>query len=190
MGPMQKKLTPLASLAALGALTFAPEASAIEPIRQGTFTVAAERMAGLGVWFQNGGGDAFGISLLASQNPLPFQSPRIGADYFVIDGLSIGGHLGLSHVSGGGPLGGDQTYFAVVPRVGYAFALSPSIDFWPRGGIGIVGSNGWSSGILTLEGAFLWNIVDHVALEFGPNLDVVFEAGTGLGGTVGLLARF
>ncbi len=185
---MQKKLwlTPLGSLAALGALTFAPAASA-QAVPQGTFTVAAERMVGLGITFGQGGDPVFGTGLFwGGQGVLDF--PRIGVDYFVIDGLSIGGSLGLRYTSAG--TGFFQA--GILPRIGYAFALSSSIDFWPRGGIGFVTNDpGTTEGALYLEAPFVWNVNQHVGFEFGPAFDALLGPGIlTLGGNAGMVARF
>lgn len=165
-----------------------PEATAA-PVQQGTMILAAERMAGFAVYF--GQGDAQGSVTLLNPvfGPYGYQFARVGFDYFVIDGLSIGGHVGVSHTN-------NLTVLSFLPRVGYAFSLSDTIDFWPRGGIGYLGAdlgggmNG--TGLLNFEGMFLWNFIEHAGLEFGPTLDVGLANNqvVALGGNVGLFARF
>ena len=58
-----------------------------------------ERLIGLGIGF--GGNNAqFGMSVLpVSGYTLPLQYPRLGFDYFIIDGLSLGGNLGISFLT-------------------------------------------------------------------------------------------
>ena len=70
---------------------------------------------------------------------VPAIYPRTSFDYFVIDGLSLGGSVGFSTASvkvksGGSSMEGDHTAVTFAPRVGYAFGLSDTIWFWLRGG--------------------------------------------------------
>ena len=186
----------LLAAVAFGAVSLgaAGEAAAITPVPQGTFKVAAERMAGVSLTFGGGGDPLFGTGLLWG-NPAPLQFPRVGLDYFVIDGLSIGGSAGIQVLAGNG---GSVFVGGILPRVGYAFALSPSIDFWPRGGIGFIGQDGGGGfggggtyGVLFLEAPFIWNITPDVGLAFGPALDVNLDAGqTTLGGNAGIVVTF
>lgn len=167
------------------------QAHAGPPVEQGTLRLAAERMVGFSVNVPGRGNDAyFSTSLLASSNPGIMQFPRVGFDGFIIDGLSLGGALGLSYEGAG-----DTLFWHVMPRIGYAFALGRSFEFWPRGGIGVIGSSGpgWdnASGVFTGEGMFLWHFVPHGALIFGPAVDVVFDGGaTAISGVAGLLVTW
>ncbi len=171
---------------------FSSEAHAIDPVDKGTIVIAAERMTGFALLF---GGPQVDIAagVLMGGIPSAFNYPRIGFDYFVIDGLSIGGNLGVSHNSAA-----NYTLWSIQPRIGYAFALSPAIDFWPRGGVGVRGQDNGNGGgssttaVISLEPMFLWNIFEHVGMEFGPTLDVGLANGYGteLGGNVGLFMRF
>jgi len=175
----------LSAVFAFSLLATAGEAQAANAVPKGTFKLGAERLAGFGVTF--GPGDPFFATGLFVGNAAELQFPRVGADFFIIDGLSLGGTLGLAYR-------GDSNVFMgiVLPRVGYAFALSPSIDFWPRGGIGIRGTDpGGSAAILDFEGAFIWNINPVVGLEFGPALDANLDTGSvTLAGNAGLVATF
>lgn len=170
-----------------GALTFGSDASAITPEKKGTFKIGAERMLGLGLSIQ--GGDAnFGMTLLPAPAPMPLQFPRLGADYFIIDGLSLGGNLGMTYWSAGG----GQVAYIVLPRVGYEFELTDKIDFWPRGGVGIIGAGGGDpSFLVALEGMFVWEFIPHVAAEFGPTIDLAFGYEVyDFAGNAGLLVSF
>jgi hypothetical protein len=70
---------------------------------------------------------------------------RVGVDYIMVGGLSLGGALGYasisrsSEVEGGGVSAESDgpTFSALVlgPRVGYVLPLTDSLDLWPRGGI-------------------------------------------------------
>lgn len=50
-------------------------------------------------------------------------------DYFVSDNLSLGGHVGISHVS---REGAKATAFTVGPRFGYLLELSDGVHMWPK----------------------------------------------------------
>lgn len=181
----------LAGLVALGTLGVAQTAEAVTPVPQGTFALAAERITGFGLTFPGNGGDVnFNANLLMSGSDIGNFS-RVGGDYFVIDGLSIGANLGLSFHGGV-----SITQLLALPRVGYAFSLSPAIDFWPRLGVGVYGmfGNGGSStsGLLNLEGMFVWNALPQVGIEFGPTLDVFLASNwpVVLGANAGIVVRF
>ncbi len=157
---------------------------------QGTFTVAAERLAASNFHVANGF-TLWHNQFFGAPGWTPFDTPRLGVDYFVIDGLSIGGHFGLGYY---GADNNDGAYVALLPRVGYAFSLSRSIDFWPRGGIGLVaGDAAADSAVLGFEGMFLANIKDFFAIEFGPAIDVPFSdnyADVVIGANAGILVKF
>lgn len=52
-------------------------------------------------------------------------------DYFVIDGLSIGGFISLEHSAFESS---DFTVFGIGPRVGYNITLNDSVSVWPKVG--------------------------------------------------------
>jgi hypothetical protein len=113
------------------------------------------------------------VNLLLNQNgnPYNYSHPRIAFDYFVIDGLSLGGALGFSANDG------DAKYreFIVAPRVGYAFMFSDTVGVWPRLGITYQDQKTPEgvSGILAVS--FEANLVivpaDHAAITIGPSID-------------------
>lgn len=78
-------------------------------------------------------GTTVGFGWLFAQ-PMQFNQPRLGVDFFVIDDLSIGGALGFFSASGrNGTLNHDG--FIISPRVGFNVALSQVVKFWPKVGI-------------------------------------------------------
>ena len=178
--------------AALSAAT--PAEAAGNAVRKGTMRIGAERLANIGARLDDPETAFFfsALTTLASQGQFTMQYPRAGFDYFIIDGLSVGGNAGVSFNT----LGAGTFGLAVLPRVGYAFDLSKAIEFWPRGGIGVhfvdYGVGDDATGVLTLEGMFLIEIVPHALFEFGPFLDVAFGNNWPIetGGTAGLAIEF
>ncbi|MGC4063045.1 MAG: hypothetical protein QM784_00015 [Polyangiaceae bacterium] len=107
---------------------------------QGQMVFAAERLFGFHwskvTWDNQVGDDGdksgtvVGIGWAFSQ-PLQFNQPRAGFDYFISRDLSLGGALGFFSGSRS-----DVNYdgFIFHPRIGFNIPLSTSIYFWPRVG--------------------------------------------------------
>ena len=140
------------------------------------------------------------ITLLASTldgRNSAYSFPRIGGDYFVIDGLSLGAAIGLVHTSSSNETeqgnnsietdGPSQTGFLIYPRVGYALMFQDSFGFWPRGGLTYASASSTqeaddededdsktslSALALSLEALFVFSPVPHVAFTAGPTLDL------------------
>ena len=116
----------------------------------------------------------------------PFDVPRLAFDYFVIDGLNIGGSLGYASVDDDNDQwrGRRDRYsaFLLAPRVGYVWMFSEVAGFWLRGGFTY---HSWTrdnpdpaepdqtiSGLaLTVEPTFVLSPVEHFAFVLGPTLD-------------------
>ena len=195
-----------ACLVSSAVLLAAPAVYAQDFGKSGQFAVGAERLFGLVHSINTEElGDAevtrshTNISLLltpfgsttATSFPVGYSFPRIGADYFVMDGLSVGGSLGIFAHSGNVEtefMGetededtGSITGFLFQPRVGYAFMFNETLGIWPRGGITFVSfgyeaenndetsSSAWA---ITLEAPFVINPVPHVVFGIGPTLDL------------------
>jgi hypothetical protein len=173
-------------------LSVVTEAEA-RPVPQGTFAVSAERLVTSNFHFYPGG-PRWHNQLLGAPGWVPWDTPRVGFDYFIIDGLSLGAHLGIGFYALDGNSAG---WVSFLPRVGYAFSLSQTIDFWPRVGLGIIAGDPFyapnDTGVLTLEGMFLANIKPWFAIEFGPAIDVPFAAGyqdVTMGANAGIVLKF
>ena len=111
---------------------------------------------------------------------------RPAVDYFVTDGLSLGGFLGVEYNSAPG---GSSTVFAIGPRVGYNVPVSRSFSIWPKIGFSFASTSqeqdDVTMGDVTIEGddesstslalnAFvplMFHPVEHFFLGFGPALD-------------------
>lgn len=180
----------LATLAFAFTLAAPREAHALRTTPKGTMALAAERLSGLSLTFPQQGDVFFQTQLLTAFNVSSLQNPRIGFDYFIIDGLSLGGSGGLGY---NGAPGNDKVEWAILPRVGYRFGLSSSFDFWPRLGVGIYGVGGegaaFSTGVISLEAPFIWQVHPAIGIELAPALDVALATGgfVVLGGTVGVV---
>lgn len=141
----------------------------------------------------------------------PFVAPRIGFDYFVIDGLSIGGALAYYSSE----YDGDETFgnntddidketnsgWAIAPRVGYCFMFTEMIGLWPRGGFTYASGKEETDPAnppnapdqqfeasvldLTLEGMLVITPVPHAGFMVGPTLELPLSGSgeTDVGGT-------
>jgi hypothetical protein len=203
----EKLMTKIGSLALCGTLLLPAAASAQDFGTAGRFAIAAERITSIHHSSSTEEEDDeepvttsyTNIALFA--NPLGgitsrYSFPRIGADYFVTDGLSIGAALGIIHSSNKFETEeGDATVerdgptisgLLLSPRVGYAFMFEDNIGIWPRAGITYVGmgsetDDGLESSsklwALSIEVPFVFVPVPHVAFTAAPALDL------GLGGS-------
>jgi hypothetical protein len=127
------------------------------------------------------------------------------ADYFVIDGLSVGGLFEISSVSGSLETqlnsGLSQTTdlatttnIAFVPRVGYMVALSDRWGIWPRGGLGYASRQAvdpantnakltTSGFLMDIDVGFIYRPTEMVYFRLGPEL--AFTLGASHSATVG-----
>jgi hypothetical protein len=71
-------------------------------------------------------------------------------DYFLVDGLSIGGFTEFMYVSNNG---GHASTFGMGPRVGYNWTLSDLISFWPKVGLSIQNTSLTGNPTVTSTGA-------------------------------------
>jgi hypothetical protein len=101
------------------------------------------------------------------------------ADYFVIQGLSIGAQVMVGVVSTSPPMGQKgttTTLYGVAPQIGYNLALTDSISFWPKVFFAYAGSsesdNGLSqsAGTIGLFAPFLFHIATHFYAGVGPDV--------------------
>lgn len=84
------------------------------------------------------------FSLLKSDPTSTLSLPRVGLDYTVIDGLTVGGAVGFATSGEGvkteqGSISSEKdvvsgTSFVVGPRVGYIVGLGERLGLWLRGG--------------------------------------------------------
>jgi hypothetical protein len=108
-----------------------------------------------------------------------------GFDYFVIDGLSVGGEVLYDHrsTSNSDTVRGTTTTtdtavtnLGIAPRVGYDIALTEGLSLWIRGGIGYTHESAsqqnatasrWAIGV---DAQLLWHIHPHFFAGIGPGV--------------------
>jgi len=182
------------------------------PMPQGTFTVGAERLMGIfhGALENdpypsnnpNARGDDTGVTLVTLfgngvatnggglggvDSRAMFVVPRIGFDYFIIDGLSLGGTLGLWSASVHDSIDPQNdfsaTNFLFSPRIGYAYMFGDVVGIWPRGGLAYThGSVDPDQGGNFSNHYFAFEVdvpliiapVPNVGFTVGPLFDVTF----------------
>lgn len=177
-------------------------ARAQEPFgKQGQFAVSAERLFGVvhssQTTKENDGTerteDFTQVSLLSTQFgnfATVYTTPRVGLDYFVIDGLTLGVALGVFTISSSESRTGNQTVdgptvngVILAPRIGYAYMFTDVIGIWPRGGISYVGFGTKNGGpnpdetsvhllAVTLEAPLVISPVPHVGFLVSPVVDI------------------
>lgn len=132
--------------------------------------------------------------------PSVYLVPRVGVDFTVIDGLTVGGSIGYFHTSGSydserksgsvtQTTSGDTATvsgFLFAPRVGYILPLGGSIGLWLRGGLsyysvsakdppatnGDEETNSLSGLSLNLDPQFVVTPVEHFFFTAGLSADV------------------
>jgi opacity protein-like surface antigen len=187
---------------------------------KGKFVVSAERLTGFyitsGSTELNGTTGAFPapftidtddssttFALLGSGvESEPAAFPRLGADFFIIDKLSVGGSItyasrsdSTERVTATGNFAAEtvdvdesRTVFAASPRAGFAMMFSDMFGVWARGGItytsmtietdetagGARQSAELRASLLTLavDGQLLITPFNNVAIGVGPQLDI------------------
>jgi hypothetical protein len=96
-----------------------------------------------------------------------------GADFFVMDNLSVGAFIALQYLSVGDS---STTRFDIGPRVGYNITLSDLISIWPKIGLSFTSFDSDDSdntGIaLNLFAPLMIHPATHFFLGVGPFLDV------------------
>lgn len=205
-------MTKFGTAAFLGTLLVTTSALADDFGEEGTFAVSGERLTSIhhsSVKFEGDGDAEFtishtNISLFAGPQSLrpsidddagventAYTFPRIAADYFVIDGLSVGASLAYVHSSSSSETelmgtsvesdGPSTSGFLIAPRVGYAYMFQDNLGIWPKLGITYVSAgltddddNEFSTSALavSLDVPLVFVPVEHVAFTAGPSLDL------------------
>lgn len=113
----------------------------------------------------------------------PFNTPRVGLDYFLTANLSLGGNLGYAELSVDDDNDTTVSAFIFSPRVGYMIGLGRVVGFWPRGGFTYYSTDDGdrSQLALTLEAMFAIAPSPGFAIVTGPVLDLGFSGERRLG---------
>jgi len=170
--------TPL-FLTAILLSTFAAGVASAQPLPQkGAVAIALERGFGFTSTHTEVEGqddrDVTEFGLMWMRSETAFHQPRAAVDFFVTDGLSLGGSLGF--YSWGGDA--DRSGLLLYPRVGYAIGLGHSVTLWPRGGLSYFseetagGGAEYSQLAISGECQFLLWPSRGFAIMMGPTLDL------------------
>lgn len=175
---MQKTLA--AIVVAVGLLGATSAKAQEQFATKGTAAFSADRLFGVGLHhgYTQGDGttDSTDVGFVWRAPADIYEIPRLSFDYFVIDGLNIGGSIAYASNSGDHGLYGNGA-FLLAPRVGYCWMFSRAVGFWLRGGITYDNINyGGGAGewglALSAQGMFVISPVDHFAFEVGPTMDI------------------
>lgn len=140
----------------------------------GTFAVATERLVASNFHLQ-GGRTWWNNQFFGAGGSVPYDTPRLGLDYFLTDGLSLGGHGALGFYvppDDDDPNTGTTAWSVIVPRIGYAFGLGSSVDLWPRLGAGAIFADGPDTFLLELDAMFVFHVSHNFSIEVGPAVDI------------------
>jgi hypothetical protein len=88
--------------------------------------------------------------------PLQFNQPRLGVDFFIVDDISLGGALGFfsQHGHDGGS---SDDGFIISPRVGFNISLgSDVVTFWPKVGLTYISVNDYHAFGVSGEANFVF----------------------------------
>jgi hypothetical protein len=193
-------MTKFGSLALFGTLLLPAAANAQDFGTAGRFAIAAERITSINhssTTVEDEDSDTStttsytNIALFTGAATSEYSFPRVGFDYFVTDGLSVGAALGIVHTSSSTEQDTGETTIEsdgptvsgilFSPRVGYAFMFADNIGIWPRAGVTYVGAGAenddgdefstklWA---FSLEVPFVFVPVPHVAFTAAPALDL------------------
>jgi hypothetical protein len=160
----------------------------------GGFPAPRARFGNQGVFaFTNDMNIAFAGHSESSPNPGDTPSHwtltlKPSMDYFVIQGLSIGGFVEWSHTgrsvpnqNGGGSQTSNSDTFGIGPRVGYNIPIVDAVSWWPLVSLAYTttsnsdntGDNAFTLGVYA---PFLYHPVSHFFMGLGPFLSTDLSA--------------
>jgi hypothetical protein len=228
------------ALACLAVVETAHAQTAVSGLgNKGQFILSADRLFGLNVWqtksqadptpldmnpgVTKDSGTSIGLlwatdtSAVNGENVPVYSAPRLGFDYLVIPGLTVGGALGYVHRSASRETTNANNVsisrdlpsgnaFLLYPRVGYIFDFTPLLSVWARGGFtyywlksevtttnmaGTVSTTTKLSAdglALTLDPQLVITPIPHVGFCVGPMLDLPLSGGSKLETTAGTVS--
>ena len=132
----------------------APRSSGLDNLgAEGQIVIGVDRVMGLSIDSLKGETDVAGKTVDVKEKSTTFALfgngggstsallPRLALDYFVVEGVSIGGSFVFiststsTEVDGTSTDGPTTTSILFHPRVGYAMAFDETFSFWPRLGV-------------------------------------------------------
>jgi hypothetical protein len=183
---MQKKMA--AGMVAAATIFAGAPALAQEFGQSGDVSFAADRLMGLYLLDEVGDGVTLGLGGPPFGGFI-YTMPRLGIDFFIIDGLSLGGSV-VIWAGDDDRVDGDDDFGGIMfePRVGYAINFSDSFGIWPRGGLTIWNIEDFDGMALTAEAMFYGIPGDQWGFLFGPTLDIELVGDGSEGLAFGLIA--
>jgi hypothetical protein len=106
----------------------------------------------------------------------PYDWPRLGVDYFVIQSISVGTGLAFARTSGDNS---STNAVEVAPRVGYGMMVGPWLAVWPRLGVSYIWSTNQSYLGLTIDLQAVAVLAQHFALTFAPVVNIPLTGKSG-----------
>lgn len=98
-----------------------------------------------------------------------YMWPRLGFDYFVLRGISLGGAASFVRTTTGN---NNNTVFELAPRVGYDVTIGPWLSAWPRLGFTYVHGSALQYSAISVEVPLVIAVAQHVAVLVTPTLDL------------------
>jgi len=148
----------------------------------GQFTLSSERLFGY-TWRHRTQGNLHDslstFSLLADPEGLAaagYAWPRLGFDYFVVRGISLGAAASFFRSSGIGPANNG---FELAPRLGYAAVVGPWLSIWARAGFTYLYTTLEQFSAITIEVPLVIAVASHLGLLISPAADI------GIAGKIG-----
>lgn len=174
------------------------EAAAPAESKTPKVSLALERVGGIGYARVSATDDDASVSAftigVGGPTVNPFAIPRLGLDFILPSGLTIGGALGFARLSASTTQGsksediGSVFVYTFTPRVGYRIPLSDRVDITPRGGFTFLGAsatlgngkNDDTAGVFAVavgaDAPLAYRLTDSFNLLFGAGLDVTVAA--------------
>ncbi len=177
----------------------APAPTPEEKLQRAMFSLALERAGGISFAHVSAKDSNDSASLftfgVAGATINPYAVTRLGLDYILEGGISIGGALGFTRFSGSSSGSGSSTdlgsviLYTLTPRVGYRLPLSPRVDLTPRLGLTIAGasvSGGGNSSetdsifalAIGADAPVAFRLTDSFNLLLGAGFDLTLTAST------------
>jgi hypothetical protein len=141
----------------------------------GQFVLSAEQLFGYSyrrTSFTGGHSSTNAFSLLADPfgvGTAAYMWPRLGFDYFVLRGISLGGAASFARTTTGNT---NTTVFELAPRVGYDAGIGPWLSVWPRLGFTYVHASTQQYSAVSVEVPLVISVAQHVAILVTPTLDL------------------